>query len=645
MTVEVTLPDGGIKSFDNPVTGFDIAKSIGSKLAKDAICIEIDNNFFDLSTVFDKNISVRIVTNSDPDALHILRHSSAHILAQAVLNLYPDAKYGVGPSIENGFYYDFLFNEPLKETDLIEIEKEMVSITKSSQEFNKSEISKKDAKKIFKEQSFKIELITSAESEEGVSGDSVTMYSNDDFNDLCKGPHIPNTKYLKHFKLTKLGGAYWRGDEDNPQLQRIYGTSWFTKKDLDEYLVQQEEAEKRDHRKLGNELNLFTTSNELGSGNFLWKPRGAILRDLIETYSKNAHLNNGYNLVNTPHIGKSILWETSGHLKHYKENMFPPIVHEDNDETYYLKPMNCPFHILVYKSDLHSYKELPLRYFEFGSVYRYEKTGVLHGLLRLRGFTQDDAHIFCTNDQINSEVKTLLNFSVKLLNSFGLFDIEADLSTKPKKYIGSDEDWEVATDSLKNSLTELNIPFATAKGEGAFYGPKIDLHAKDAIGRRWQLSTIQIDFAQPQNFDIEYVNTDNKKVRPVMIHRALLGSVERFTGVLIEHYAGHMPGWLSPVQIDVLTIGNVAEYIDQINEKLSGYRINIDDRNIRLGEKIHSSQKNKTPIQVIVGENDINSFTVALNIYNKDNLKDVPLEDAIKIIQNELKEPEFTING
>ncbi len=645
MTVEVTLPDGGIKSFDNPVTGFDIAKSIGSKLAKDAICIEIDNNFFDLSTVFDKNISVRIVTNSDPDALHILRHSSAHILAQAVLNLYPDAKYGVGPSIENGFYYDFLFNVPLKETDLIEIEKEMVSITKSSQEFNKSEISKKDAKKIFKEQSFKIELITSAESEEGVSGDSVTMYSNDDFNDLCKGPHIPNTKYLKHFKLTKLGGAYWRGDEDNPQLQRIYGTSWFTKKDLDEYLVQQEEAEKRDHRKLGNELNLFTTSNELGSGNFLWKPKGAILRDLIETYSKNAHLNNGYDLVNTPHIGKSILWETSGHLKHYKENMFPPIVHEENDETYYLKPMNCPFHILVYKSDLHSYKELPLRYFEFGSVYRYEKTGVLHGLLRLRGFTQDDAHIFCTNDQINSEVKTLLNFSVKLLNSFGLFDIEADLSTKPKKYIGSDEDWEVATDSLKNSLTELNIPFATAKGEGAFYGPKIDLHAKDAIGRRWQLSTIQIDFAQPQNFDIEYVNTDNKKVRPVMIHRALLGSVERFTGVLIEHYAGHMPGWLSPVQIDVLTIGNVTEYIDQINEKLSGYRINIDDRNIRLGEKIHSSQKNKTPIQVIVGENDINSFTVALNIYNKDNLKDVPLEDAIKIIKTELKEPEFTING
>ena len=645
MTVQVTLPDGSIKSFDNAVNGFDIAKSIGSRLAKDAICLEIDNNFYDMTTIFESDISVRIVTNSDPDALHILRHSSAHILAQAVLNLYPDAKYGVGPSIDNGFYYDFLFKEPLKENDLSDIEKEMINITKNAQNFTKSEITKKDAKKLFKNQSFKIEIIESAESEEGVLDDVVTMYTNEKFSDLCRGPHIPNTNYLKHFKLTKLGGAYWRGDEENPQLQRIYGTSWFSKKDLDAYLIQQEEAEKRDHRKIGNELNLFTTSNELGSGNFLWKPKGAILRDLIETYSKNAHLNNDYDLVNTPHIGKSILWETSGHLNHYKENMFPPIVHEENDETYYLKPMNCPFHILIYKSDLHSYKELPLRYFEFGSVYRYEKTGVLHGLLRLRGFTQDDAHIFCTTEQINNEVKTLLNFSVKLLNSFGLVDIEADLSTKPNKYIGTDDDWEVATNSLKNSLTELDIPFATANGEGAFYGPKIDLHAKDAIGRRWQLSTIQIDFAQPDNFDIEYVNSDNKKVRPVMIHRALLGSIERFTGVLIEHYAGHMPGWLSPVQVDILTIGEVSDYINQIKEKLVNYRINIDNRNVRLGEKVHNSQKNKTPIQIIVGESDKNASTVGLNIYGKENMKDIALPDAIDLIIQELKEPEFTING
>ena len=410
-------------------------------------------------------------------------------------------------------------------------------------------------------------------------------------------------------------------------------------------MAQQEEAEKRDHRKLGNELNLFTSTDELGSGNFIWKPNGAILRDVIETFSKNAHLSNDYQLVNTPHIGKSVLWETSGHLAHYKENMYPPVVHEENNETYYLKPMNCPFHILVYKSDLHSYKELPIRFFEFGSVYRYEKTGVLHGLLRLRGFTQDDAHIFCTKDQINEEVKTLLNFSVKLLNAFGLSEIEADLSTKPDKSIGSDDDWDMATESLKKSLTELDIPFATAEGEGAFYGPKIDLHVKDAIGRRWQLSTIQVDFAQPDNFDIEYVDNNNKKIRPVMIHRALLGSIERFTGVLLEHYAGHMPGWLSPVQIDILTIGNVSSYVAEIKEHLKDFRINIDDRNVRLGEKIHNSQKIKVPIQLIVGEKDVSNKTFAINFYNADDKKDIEFEKGIKEINNYLKTPEFDLNG
>ena len=459
------------------------------------------------------------------------------------------------------------------------------------------------------------------------------------------GPHLPNTNILKHFKLTKISGAYWRGDESNVQLQRIYGTSWFTKDDLDTYLSQQEEAEKRDHRKLGNELDLFTSSDELGSGNFLWKPKGAILRDVIESYSKKAHINNGYSLVNTPHIGKSVLWETSGHLDHYSENMYPPINHEENNETYYLKPMNCPFHILVYKSDLHSYKELPLRYFEFGSVYRYEKTGVLHGLLRLRGFTQDDAHIFCTTDQINEEVKTLLSFSVKLLGSYGLTEIEADLSTKPKKYIGSDTDWDNATNSLKQSLTELEVPFQTAEGEGAFYGPKIDLHAKDAIGRRWQLSTIQIDFAQPENFNIEYVNSDNKKSRPVMIHRALLGSVERFTAVLLEHYAGNLPGWLSPTQVDILTIGNVENYADKILNDLDGYRISIDNRNTRLGEKIHNSEKVKTPIQIIIGETDDKNNTMAINIFGKENNKDIDYKEGIKTIRKILKEPEFNLNG
>ena len=645
MTIDITLPDGTIRNYESPVTGYEIAESIGPRLLKDSICIEINNNFKDLSYEITDNNTVRIVTKKDLDALNILRHSSAHILAQAVLNLYPDAQYGVGPSIENGFYYDFLFSKPLKESDLLDIELEMKKIVKSSQNFVRSEITKKDATKLFKKQTLKIELIESAESNEGVGNDTVSLYHNDEFVDLCMGPHIPNTSLLKYFKLTKLSGAYWRGDETNIQLQRIYGTSWFSKEDLNTYLIQQEEAEKRDHRKLGNELDLFTTSEELGSGNFLWKPKGAILRDVIESYSKKAHMNNGYSLVNTPHIGKSILWETSGHLDHYSENMYPPISHDENNETYYLKPMNCPFHILVYKSDLHSYKELPLRYFEFGSVYRYEKTGVLHGLLRLRGFTQDDAHIFCTTAQINDEVKTLLSFSVNLLGCYGLTEIEADLSTKPNKYIGSDSDWENATNSLKQSLTELEVPFKTAEGEGAFYGPKIDLHAKDAIGRRWQLSTIQIDFAQPDNFNIEYVNSENKKERPVMIHRALLGSVERFTAVLLEHYAGNLPGWLSPTQIDILTIGNVEEYKDKLLKDLKDYRISIDNRNIRLGEKIHNSEKSKTPIQIIIGEQDNEKDTIALNIYGEDNSKDIDYKEGLKIIRNTLKEPEFNLNG
>ena len=645
MTINITLTDGSVKNYDDPVDGFTIASDISKGLLKESVCIEVGNKFYDLSYKFNSDVKVRIITVKDLDALHLLRHSAAHILAQAVLNLYPGTSYGVGPSIENGFYYDFKFNEPISEVELEKIEKEMLRISQSKQDFLRRTISKEEAKEIFQKQPFKLELIDSAESSEGVENDIVSTYSNDSFIDLCMGPHVPNTNFLKHFKLTKLGGAYWRGDENNPQLQRIYGTAWFSKDDLDKYINQQEEAEKRDHRKIGNELNLFTSAAELGSGNFLWKPKGAILRDLIESYSKKAHLNNGYNLVNTPHIGRSILWETSGHLKHYKENMYPPLEHIENNETYYLKPMNCPFHILVYKSDIHSYRELPLRYFEFGSVYRYEKTGVLHGLLRLRGFTQDDAHIFCSNEQINEEVKTLLKFSIQLLKSFGLTDIEADLSTRPQKYIGNDSDWSVATESLKNSLTELNIPFITAEGEGAFYGPKIDLHAKDAIGRRWQLSTIQIDFAQPDNFDIEFVNQNNEKVRPVMIHRALLGSVERFTGVLLEHYAGHLPGWLSPVQIDILTIGDVGEYIEKIKNELSGYRINVDNRNIRLGEKIHLSEKNKTPIQLIIGSNDVKNKTLALNIYNAENMKDVKVSEALNIIHEQLKEPIFDING
>ncbi len=643
MSIRITLPDKSVRTFENAITGYELASDIGRNLAKDAICIEINGVLSDLHNSIDKDAKCRIYTKNDQTAIDILRHSSAHILAQAVLNLYPKTQYGVGPAIEDGFYYDFLFEDNISEDDLSEIEDEMKNIIEKQQKFEKEYISSEQAILLYKDQRFKQELINSADKEEGVDNNEVSIYKNDNFKDLCKGPHIPNTGYLKHFKLTKVAGAYWRGIETNPQLQRIYGTSWYTKDDLNTYLTRQEEAEKRDHRKIGKELKLFSTADELGPGQFLWHPNGALLRNEIETFSKEAHIKNGYEFVNTPHIGRSILWETSGHLSHYKEGMYPALTDEHTEEEYYLKPMNCPFHILVYKNDIRSYRELPLRYFELGSVYRMEKTGVLHGLLRARGFTQDDAHIFTTTEELNNEVLNLLTFSIKLLNCFGFDNIEADLSTRPSNSIGEDKDWENATQSLEDALNTQNISYKIAQGEGAFYGPKIDLHVKDAIGRRWQLTTIQIDFAQPDNFSLEYVNSDNKKIRPVMIHRALLGSIERFTGILTEHYAGEFPGWLAPTQINILTIGKVDKYLEKIINKLNKHRLNIDDRNIRLGEKIHESKKLKIPVTLIIGENDSKNNTVALNFINGDEYKDIELPEGIKYINKSLKKPIFKL--
>ena len=641
MNIEITLPDESIRKYNNPVTGEAIAFDIGPKLGKDAIAIEINKQLFDTSYEITENASINILTSKDIVSLSILRHSTAHLLAQAVLNLYPDTQYGVGPDIEDGFYYDFLFEQTISDDDLPKIEKEMTRLTGEKQPFSKSFMDKSKALNLFKNQKFKKELINTADSTEGVDDNHVSVYSNKDFIDLCRGPHVPNTGYIKHFKLTRIGGAYWRGDENNPQLQRIYGTSWFTKDDLQQYLSRRVEAEKRDHRKIGKELELFTSADELGPGQFLWKPNGALLRNTIETYSKKAHIQNGYDFVNTPHIGRSILWETSGHLEHYEEGMYPPLQSKDNDDTYYLKPMNCPFHILIYKSELRSYKELPVRLFELGSVYRFEKTGVLHGLLRARGFTQDDAHIFCTFDQIDQEINNLLRFSIALLKSFGFEDIEADLSTKPKKAIGEDKDWKIATESLENALNEEGINFITAEGEGAFYGPKIDLHVKDAIGRRWQLSTIQIDFAQPNNFGLEYVTSKNSKDRPVMVHRALLGSIERFTGILIEHYSGEFPGWLAPTQLKILTIGDVHDYVQSIVEKLPNVRLEIDNRNVRLGEKIHDAKKRKIPLSLIIGEKDLAANTGSLNILNSESINNETIAQLVKEINKQVKEPRF----
>ena len=641
MNIEITLPDESVRTYEKAITGEEIAFDIGPKLGKDAVAIEINRKLYDTSYVITENASIKILTIKDIQSLSILRHSSAHLLAQAVLNLYPGTLYGVGPDIEDGFYYDFLFKENISDADLPKIEKEMLKLSKANQLFVKSIQKKPDAMDLFKNQQFKMELIDSADESEGVKDSEVSLYSNNEFIDLCRGPHVPNTGFIKHFKLTRLGGAYWRGDENNSQLQRIYGTSWFNKEDLEQYLTRRVEAEKRDHRKLGKQLELFTTADELGPGQFLWKPNGALLRNTIENYSKKAHINNGYDFVNTPHIGRSVLWETSGHLEHYEEGMYPPLQSKDNDDKYYLKPMNCPFHILIYKSELRSYKELPIRLFELGSVYRFEKTGVLHGLLRARGFTQDDAHIFCTFDQINTEVNNLLRFSIALLKSFGFKNIEADLSTKPNKAIGKDEDWNIATRSLEVALEDEGIDFVTAEGEGAFYGPKIDLHVKDAIGRRWQLSTIQIDFAQPDNFDLEYVSTKNSKDRPVMIHRALLGSIERFTGILIEHYAGEFPSWLAPTQLKILTIGDVSDYVKNITAKLSGVRFEIDDRNIRLGEKIHDAKKHNIPLTLIIGEKDLSNNTGSLNILNSESKNNLDIASLVDFIIDDVTEPEF----
>ena len=641
MNIEITLPDKSIRKYNKPITGEAIALDIGPKLGKDAIGIEINKQIFDTSYEITENVSINILTSKDRVSLSILRHSTAHLLAQAVLNLFPGTQYGVGPDIEDGFYYDFLFEETISDEDLPKIEKEMKRLAAEKQSFSKSFIDKSQALNIFKNQKFKMELINTADATEGVDADQVSVYSNNDFLDLCRGPHVPHTGFIKHFKLTRLGGAYWRGDEDNPQLQRIYGTSWFTDDDLQQYLTRRIEAEKRDHRKIGKELELFTTADELGPGQFLWKPNGALLRNTIENYSKKAHIQNGYEFVNTPHIGRSTLWETSGHLEHYEEGMYPPLQSKDNDDKYYLKPMNCPFHILIYKSELRSYKELPVRLFELGSVYRFEKTGVLHGLLRARGFTQDDAHIFCTFEQINQEINSLLRFSISLLKSFGFNDIEADLSTKPKKAIGEDKDWDIATESLENALNDAGINFITAEGEGAFYGPKIDLHVKDAIGRRWQLSTIQIDFAQPNNFKLEYVTSKNNKDRPVMVHRALLGSIERFTGILIEHYSGEFPGWLAPTQLKILTIGDVKDYVQTIVEKLPNVRLEVDNRNIRLGEKIHDAKKQKIPLSLIVGEKDLSENTGSLNILNSESINNQKISHLLKEINKQVKEPKF----
>ena len=567
----------------------------------------------------------------DQSELEILRHSTAHVMAHAVRNLFPGVKIAIGPSIEDGFYYDFDVAVPFTPEDLDRIDAEMRRIIEAGNPFVRREVSRQEALELFKDEPYKIELIREMPDRETIS-----VYEEDGFMDLCRGPHLANTREIKAFKLLSIAGAYWRGDERNPMLQRIYGTAFRTQEELDEYLRRLEEAERRDHRRLGRELDLFSIHDEAGPGLVHWHPKGALLRKLIEDFWRDEHLANGYELVMTPHIARRALWERSGHTDFFTENMYEPM--NVDGVPYLIKPMNCPFHLLIYKTRVRSYKELPIRWAELGTVYRYERSGVLHGLLRVRGFTQDDAHILCTREQLDSETKRVINFVMKMLRRFGFEDYHVYLSTKPKDHVGEDDVWEEATAALRASLADEGLEYDVDEGGGAFYGPKIDVKIRDAIGREWQCSTIQVDFNEPERFDITYVGPDNAPHRPIMIHRALLGSMERFIAVLIEHYAGAFPLWLAPVQVVVLPIADRhAGYAEKVASELrtAGFRAAVDDRNEKTGFKIREAQLQKIPYMLVVGDREQESGTVAVRSRSEGDKGAMPVVDLVESLKRE----------
>ncbi|MCX7918518.1 MAG: threonine--tRNA ligase [bacterium] len=570
---------------------------------------------------------------ADQISLETLRHSTSHIMAQAVTELFPGTKLAIGPAIADGFYYDFDSPTTFKESDLAKIEERMREIIKSNVPFERIEIDKETAKQQFLSQGerYKVELLND------IPDNTVTLYRHGSFVDLCRGPHLASTGEVKAFKLLSVAGAYWRGDEHNPMLQRIYGTAFYTQEELDAYVAKLEEAKRRDHRKLGKELDLFSIHEESGAGLVCYHPKGGRIRNIIETFWRKQHYKNGYELLYTPHIGRSLLWQTSGHLDFYQENMYSPL--DIEGQNYFLKPMNCPFHILVYKSQTRSYRELPLRWAELGTVYRYERSGVLHGLLRVRGFTQDDAHIFCRPDQMESEIARTLNFVLFILRTFGFHEFDIYLATKPEKAVGSAEDWEKAMASLKNAIDQTGLPYQIDEGGGVFYGPKIDVKIKDSLGRPWQCSTIQFDFNLSTRFDLEYIGEDGKPHRPYMIHRALLGSLERFLGVLIEHYAGAFPTWLAPVQIKILPIkDSLMEYAKQVHEilKQQDLRVEVDERNEKLGHKIRDAQLEKIPYMLVLGEREQTSQTVAVRRRDGKDFGAMTIPEFLALLKPEL---------
>ena len=636
--IKLTLPNGSIREFPIAVSGLEIAMAIGPGLANAALAIRFNGELRDLKTEICEDGEFSVVTLKDEDALELIRHDTAHVLAQAVQELFPDTQVTIGPTIENGFYYDFARENQFSSDDFEVIENRMVEIIDQDLPIERKIWNRDEATNHFlsKGEVYKAQIINDLPEDEEVS-----VYRQGNWLDLCRGPHLPSTgKLPKAFKMMKLAGAYWRGDERQPMLQRIYGTAWATGADLVDYLDRLVEADKRDHRRLATELDLVSWPEPLGPGLAVWHPKGALVRKIIEDYSRDRHEAGGYDFVFSPHIAKSVLWETSGHLDFYAEGMYPPM--ELDGVTYYPKPMNCPFHVMVYQSGQRSYRDLPTRYFELGAVYRYELSGAVHGLLRSRGFTQDDAHIFCTRDQVASELASLLDFSVSVLRAFGFDEFQAKLSTRPaEKSVGEDVLWDLATEGLREALEAAEISFTVEEGAGAFYGPKIDLDVTDAIGRAWQLTTLQVDFNLPDRYGLEYVGADGGRHQPVMIHRALMGSVERFFGVLIEHYAGAFPTWLAPEQVRVLPVAAEHQaYAESVAGRLSaaGFRVSVDAADEPLGKRVRSGKVAKVPHVLVVGGDDVAGDTVGDNARGADGPeRDVPVADFMVRLADEVE--------
>ncbi len=644
--ITVFLPDGSRRHLPDGSTAMDLSWSIGKRLAADAVCAKIDDQPVDLAAPLVDGAQVEIVTKQSPEGLHTIRHSTAHVLAQAVLSLFPGATFAIGPPIEHGFYYDFSLpdNTTFSEDDIARIEQKMREIITANQPFERGETTGEVALEMFCDHPYKKEIIRTASKQDllgsEVSADGTISYyrNSPDFVDVCLGPHVPSTGRLGHFALQSVAGAYWRGDHSRPMLQRIYGTAWDSDKNLKQHLFRLEEAKKRDHRRLARELDLVSWPEELGPGLAVWHPKGGLVRSLMEDYSRKRHLHGGYESVYSPHLAKGDLWRTSGHLDFFADSMYPEMTLEG--ASYYPKPMNCPFHAMIYKSSQRSYRELPLRLFELGTVYRYELSGALHGLLRTRGFTQDDSHIFCSASQVPEELASLLEFVLSVLRAFGFEDFTARLATRPPgKAVGAEQLWELATDGLRAALEKAQLEYEVEEGGGAFYGPKIDVDVTDSIGRAWQLSTIQLDFNLPERFDLEYITQTGTRSRPVMIHRALFGSIERFFGVLLEHYSGVLPAWLSPVQARVLPVASEHNhYAHQTCAAIlaADFRADVVEANEPLGKRIRAAKLEHIPYVLVVGSDDLAGDTVGVNLRGvKNPIRDVPLADFLQQLQQE----------